>query len=65
MRSDRDILLVSVFTFVTVVIWIFFELVKTTQTSTITKVTEQMLTPLPKEIERNVLSFLEERQPYY
>ena len=64
MRSDRDILLVSVFTFITVITWVYFELVKTVTTSTVSKVTEQMLVPLPKSIDRDTLTLLEERQIY-
>lgn len=64
MRSERDILLVSIFTFITVTAWIYFELVKTTTTSTVSQVTEQMLAPLPKSIDREILTLLEARQTY-
>ncbi len=62
--ADRDILLVSVFTFLTVLSWIFFELVKTAKTTTVTASVRQAITPLNPELDTGILTILEERQSY-
>jgi len=64
MRSDRDILIVCIFTFITVVTWIFVDFVKTTQSSTVTSVTEELLAPLPGPIDQKLLRDLEARQAF-
>ena len=64
MRNDREILLVSLFTFITVMTWIFFELVKTTQTSTVPVISEQVLAPLPKSLDKEVFTTLEQKRVY-
>lgn len=64
MEQDRDILLVSVFTFFTVLLWIFFELVKTVKTTTVTPTIQQVITPLTSKIDTNILTILEERRTY-
>lgn len=64
MEQDRDILLVSVFTFFTVLLWIFFELVKTVKTTTVTPAIQQVITPLTSKIDTNILTILEERRTY-
>ena len=64
MEKDRDILLVAIFTFITVFAWIFFELVKTTKISTVTQATQQLLTPIQTKIDTGVLERLNQRQNY-
>ncbi len=51
MDNDRDLLLVSIFTFVTVSLWITFELLKTAKTTTVTPVTAQIVLPLSPDID--------------
>lgn len=61
MNEDRDLLLVAVFTTITVFLWVFFELVKTTKTSTVTRPLQQIVSPLTSKIDIDVLEELEKR----
>jgi len=60
-KSDRDLFLISLFTFLTVVAWIFFELVKTTKTSTVTPTVNQIITPLTPTLDTATLDILEQQ----
>lgn len=64
MDNDRDILLVAIFTFLTVFAWIFFELIKTSKTSTITQSTQQLIMPIQTTIDTGTLDKLNQRQIY-
>jgi len=64
MDNDRDLLLVSLFTFFTVLIWISFELIKTAKTTTVTIPIQQIVTPLSATIDTSVISQLKERKTY-
>lgn len=64
MDNDRDLLLVSVFTFLTVSLWIFFELVKTTKTTTVGTTVQQVITPFSSHIDTDILKALESRKNY-
>lgn len=64
MENDRDIFLVSIFTFLTIISWIFFELVKTTKTTTVTPTVEKIVRPLDPTLDTEVLSALELRKSY-
>jgi len=64
MEKDRDIFLVSIFTFLTIVSWIFFELVKTTKTTTVSPSVEKIVTPLNPTLDTEVLNALELRKTY-
>lgn len=64
MENDRDLLLVSVFTFLTVSLWVAFELVKTGKTSTVTPPIRQIVTPLSKTLETQVIEQLKQRKTY-
>lgn len=61
MNDDRDLLLVAIFTTLTVSLWVFFELVKTTKTSTIARPLQQVVSPLSSKIDVGVLDELERR----
>lgn len=61
MNEDRDLLLVAVFTAITVFLWVFFELVKTTKTSTVSRPLQQIVSPLTSKIDITVLEELEKR----
>ncbi|MFH0749619.1 MAG: hypothetical protein V1917_01720 [Candidatus Gottesmanbacteria bacterium] len=61
MKSDRDLFLISLFTFVTVLSWIFFELAKTTKTSTVTPTVNQIITPLTPTLDTGTLDMLEQK----
>jgi len=62
MDEERDLLLVSIFTTLTIFLWVFFELVKTTKTSTVAQPTQQVASPLSSKIDVSVLEILEKRQ---
>lgn len=64
MDNDRDLLLVSVFTFLTVFLWIFFELVKTTKTTTVTPTVQQVITPFSPKLDTDILKVLDNRKVY-
>ena len=62
MRSDKDILIISIFTFLTVITWIFVDFVKTIETPVQTNVSEELLAPLPETIDTGILDELESRR---
>lgn len=62
--GDRDILLVAVFTFLTVFLWIFFELVKTAKTTTVTTTVAQTITPFVPTIDNATLDDIGKRTVY-
>lgn len=62
--TDRDLLLVSIFTFATVSLWIFFELVKTTKMTTVTSTVAQTIVPIPTSIDTKTLEELSKRKIY-
>jgi hypothetical protein len=64
MKEDRDLLLVAIFTALTIFLWVFFELVKTTKTSTLSSSLQQVITPLSAKIDTSVLDILESRNTY-
>lgn len=64
MEDDRDLLLIAIFTFVTVSLWIFFELINTAKTTTVTSSTQEVLTPINPDIDTDVFNTLNERVTY-
>jgi hypothetical protein len=56
MNNDRDLLVISIFTFFTVCLWITFELLKTFKTTTVSQTTQQIITPLDPKIDGEVLN---------
>lgn len=64
MDNDRDLLLVSVFTFLTVLLWISFELIKTVKTTTVAAPVQRVITPLSATIDMQIISQLKERKTY-
>lgn len=64
MQNDRDIVLISVFTFLTVLLWISFELIKTTKTTTVTTNVAQIITPLNPKMDGSVLDILQTKKTY-
>lgn len=63
-HNDRDLLLVAIFTTFTILLWIFFELVKTTKTSTVARPAQQSVTPLTSKIDTDIFETLEARNPF-
>lgn len=64
MDNDRDLLLVSVFTFLTVLVWISFELIKTAKTTTVSVPTAQVITTLSSSLDTQSLSTIKQRKTY-
>ncbi len=62
--NDRDLFYISLFTFVTVFLWITFELVKTTKTSTVTSTVQQLSASLSATIDTDTLNVLNSRKRY-
>lgn len=63
-NSDRDLLLISLFTFLTVVLWIFFELAKTVKTTTVSSRTTQLIAPFAPKIDTDILKIIGQRRSY-
>ena len=53
--SDRDLLLISVFTFFTVLLWITFELLKTIKTTTVRADVQQIVVPFNPKIDTDTI----------
>lgn len=64
MESDRDVFLISLFTFLTVSLWIFFELIKTTKTTTVPQTVTKIIAPLTPSIDTDILEQLRARSTY-
>jgi hypothetical protein len=63
-NNDRDLFLISVFTFITVFLWIAFELIKTTKTSTVSTSVQQLSAPISSTIDTDILNVLNSRKQY-
>jgi len=63
-NNDRDLFLISVFTFITVFLWIAFELIKTTKTSTVSTSVQQLSAPISSTIDTDTLNVLNSRKQY-
>lgn len=64
MDDDNNLLLIAVFTTLTIFSWVFFELVKTTKTSTVTTIVKQLSAPLSSKIDVDIISNLETKQTF-
>lgn len=64
MDDDNNLLLIAVFTTLTIFSWIFFELVKTTKTSTVSSSVKRISTPLSSKIDVDVIMNLESKQTF-
>lgn len=62
--NDRDLFLISVFTFLTVISWMFFELVKTYKTTTTPTTVEKIITPFTPRLDTDILTILQNRKRY-
>lgn len=62
--NDRDLLLISVFTFFTVTLWVFFEIVKTVKTTTVTPQVTQTIVPLSPKLDSQVLQTIAAKKSY-
>jgi len=59
--EERDLLLVAIFTTFTIFLWVFFELVQTTKTSTVSQPQQQIVSHLTSKIDTSILEELEMR----
>lgn len=64
MDNDRDLLLISVFTFFTVTLWITFELLKTAKTTTVSETVQQIVIPLNPKIDIDTLTSISNKKVY-
>ena len=64
MNEDRDLLLIAVFTTITIMLWVFFELMQTTKTSTVSRPLQNTVIPLSPKIDTSVLDILETKQSF-
>lgn len=64
MNNDRDLLLISVFTFITVSLWIVFELIKTVKTTTVPTTTQQIVVPLNPKFDIETLTEITKKREY-
>jgi len=64
MEEDRDLLLIAIFTTLTIVLWVFFELMQTTKTSTVARPLQNAVLPLSPKIDTDVLDILETKQSF-
>lgn len=63
-NSDRDLLLISVFTFFTVALWVFFEILKTVKTTTVTSETAQIVVSLSPKLDQSTITLLQTKKEY-
>ncbi|MEK7577311.1 MAG: hypothetical protein AAB492_01665 [Patescibacteria group bacterium] len=64
MDDDNNLLLIAVFTTLTIFSWVFFELVKTTKTSTVSSTVQLLSAPLSSKIDIDIISDLETKQTF-
>lgn len=62
--NDRDLLLISVFTFFTVTLWVFFEVLKTVKTTTVTPQVTQTIVPFSPTLDSQVLQTIASKKQY-
>lgn len=62
--NDRDLLLISVFTFFTVTLWVFFEVLKTIKTTTVTPQVTKIIVPLSPKLDTQTLDTINSKKAY-
>lgn len=60
--SSKDLLIISIFTFITVVAWIVFDVHHATTTSTITPLQEELIKPLESTFDQEIILKLKKRK---
>jgi hypothetical protein len=63
-KSDRDLLLISVFTFFTVFLWVFFEVLKTVKTTTVSPQVTRSVVPFSPKLETEVIQTISAKRQY-
>lgn len=64
MENDKDLLLVAMFTTLTVVMWVTFELVKTSKTTTVANPVQKAIAPFSPKVDTDMFTILSERRTY-
>jgi hypothetical protein len=64
MEKDRDVLLIAILTFFTVTVWIFFELIKTSHTPTVTANTQKLVVPIQTTFDTDTINVLNQKKIY-
>lgn len=64
MNSDRDLLLVALFTFLTVTMWVAFEFIKTSKTSTVSTTVQTVIAPINPSLDVDVLTQIKDKKVY-
>ena len=64
MKNDRDLLLISVFTFFTVSLWVVFEVLKTVKTTTLTEHATQIVIPLSPKLNTQIFQVIASKKEY-
>lgn len=62
--NDRDLVLISVFTFFTVSLWVFFEVLKTVKTTTLAPTVTQIIVPLSPKIDNDTIQEIGAKRSY-
>ena len=63
MNTNKDTLVVAIFTLITVMAWIVFDVYHASVTSTVTEVQQSLMTPLDPQFDNQVISKMRNRQP--
>lgn len=61
MNQNRDLLLISIFTLITVFAWIVFEVYHSAVTTTITQIHQKLINPLDPKINEATLNAIRQR----
>ncbi len=61
MMQNKDLLTISIFTLITVISWIVFDVYHAAATSTITEVQQQLMTPLNPKLDTATIESIRSR----
>ncbi len=61
MNPNKDLLYISVFTIITVLAWIVFDVYHTAVTSTLTEVQQKLIAPLSPKLNETALTNIRQR----
>jgi len=63
-NANKDLFLLSIFTLITVTLWIFFELLKTIKTSTVKPNVQEVITPLDSKLNTDIFDIIASKNEY-
>lgn len=61
MMHSKDMLIISIFTLITVMAWIAFDVYHAAVTSTVSQVQEKLITPLDPKLDTSVLNRVQQQ----